>query len=76
METTIQKIVKGSTMETIFDNCSLFSVRYYNILDDINEKEYNPNLKYHYEIKIRHAEGTDANKLFLIAIKKLNTNKN
>jgi len=63
MQTTITKTVKGSTMESIFDNCNLFSVRYFNAVN-IDENNYNPNKNYKYEITIRHAEDTDANVLF------------
>jgi hypothetical protein len=63
METTISKTVKGATMESLFDNCELFSIRYFNS-NEITEDEYNPENRYKYEIRIRHAEGTDANVLF------------
>lgn len=62
METTIKKTVKGATMEALFDNCELFSVRYFEMLDKL--VDYDPEKRYKYEIKIRHAEGTDANVLF------------
>jgi len=64
MTTTITKTVKGSTMEFIFDNCETFSVRHFKALDLVNEKDYNPENRYKYEITIRHAENKGANLLF------------
>lgn len=63
METTINKTVKGATMEAIFNNCETFSVRHF-IGENITEETYNPQSNYRYEIRIRHAENTDANVLF------------
>ena len=64
MQTTITKTVKGETMEAIFDNCETLSVRYFRALDLEDEKDYDPESRYKYEINIRHAENTDANVLF------------
>ena len=64
METTIKKTVKGATMESLFESCDLFSVRYFKALNLKSEEDYNPESRYNYEIRIRHAENTDANVLF------------
>jgi len=64
METTIKKTVRSATMEAIFDNCDLFSVRSFKALDLKSEKDFDPEYRYKYEIRIRHAENTDANVLF------------
>ncbi len=64
METTINKTVRGATMEAIFERCDLFSVRYFKALDLVEEKDFNHSTNYKYEIKIRHPEKTDANVLF------------
>lgn len=68
METTINKTVKGKDMNTIFETCEDFSVRFYDAgaIDNYNEET-----KYIYEITIRHAEGTDANKLFDTELNKI-----
>ena len=62
METTFIKTVKGSVMEELFDSCSLFIVKYYTAVNEM--ENFNPNKKYKYEITIRHGEGTDAKELF------------
>lgn len=63
METTIRRKVKAKVLEEIFDNCTSFSVRYFNASNFI-ESEYSPENIYSYEIKIRHAEEANARKLF------------
>ena len=64
METTITRTVKGELMESIFNDCNSFSVRFFTAKDLESEKDYDPKKSYFYEIKIRHAEETDAEKLF------------
>ena len=64
MQTTIKKTVKKATMEAIFDNCSILSVRCFKALNLENEEDYNPENRYKYLITIRHPENTDANVLF------------
>ena len=64
METTIYKTVKGKTIESIFEECKSFSIRFFKALNLKNESDYQEEKKYKYEIKIRHAENTDANVLF------------
>ena len=67
METTINKTVKASTMDALFESCDTFSIRHYEAKDMI-EDEYEPENKYSYEIRVRHAENTDANVLFEQAV--------
>jgi hypothetical protein len=68
METTIYKTVKGSVLEELYNHCTTFSIRYYNTVAQISEDNYVSTRRYKFEIKIRHAEGTDANELFEAAI--------
>lgn len=64
METTIRKTVKGATMEAIFNTPELLNVRYFKCLNLDSEDNFDPEYRYKYEIKIRHAENEDANVLF------------
>lgn len=63
METTINKTVKAATMDALFENCDTFSIRHFEA-KDMDEENYSPESRYYYEIRIRHAEDTDANVLF------------
>jgi hypothetical protein len=71
METTIIKTVKGATMEQLFNDDANCNIRYYKALNLKNEKDYNPEEKYRFEILIRHTEETEAEKLFQNAIIKI-----
>ena len=70
METVIKKQVKGKTMEAIFENSEVISVRHYNALNLLDADDYDENETYIYEIVIRHPEDTDAGKLFTKEVKK------
>ena len=63
METTIIKTVKGSTMEKIFNKSKVINVKNYEALN-VSDTMYKPSKKYQFEIRIRHAEDTDAEALF------------
>jgi hypothetical protein len=63
METTIYRTIRGSQMEAIFEaQNETINVKYYNA--GVSNSEYLTSKKYRFEIKIRHAEDTDANVLF------------
>ena len=69
METTISKRLKGEDMEIIFNNSEIVNIRYYKAI--LKEKDYFPNKTYLFEIKIRHNEEEDPEKLFLKAKKQI-----
>lgn len=75
METTINKTVKGSTMEQMFDNSTNFSVKYFKNMNLKAEDEWNPNKKYKYKILIRHDENTNAIELLENEIKSIEKSK-
>lgn len=66
METTIKRKVKDSTMLKIFNDSKVISVRFFKALD--NDDESNP--KTNYKITIRHAEESNASKLFTQEVRK------
>ncbi len=68
METTIRKKVKGSTMVNLFDSSELVNIRYYKAKNNLKEEDYNENESYLYEIKIRHNEDENPEKLLANAI--------
>lgn len=72
METTIKKKVKGIIIENLFYNSGndLFNIRYLSNLDIKSDEEYLENKVYNYEIRIRHAENTNAKILLNKAIEK------
>lgn len=63
------KSVKGAIMESLFDECELFMVKYYENLSMREDEEFNENKTYRYVIRIRHPEGTDGKALFDQAVK-------
>ena len=72
METTFKRTVKGAIMESIFDSCNLFSVKYYQNLTLKKDEDFNEEKLYKYELRIRHSEGTDAKVLFTQAVETIN----
>ena len=74
METRIIKTLKGSTMEKIFNNSNVLSVRHFEA-PDMDESKYNPDAKYKYNIVVRHAEDTDAKELFQSEINRIEKQK-
>lgn len=71
METIIQKRVKGSSMEWLFDNSTdLLMVKFFTNLSLKDDEEFDGSKYYRYKITLRHPEGTDANELFNEAISK------
>lgn len=71
METTLFKKVKGSTMEKLFEHSEKMSIRYFSATDLKEESEYDPDKYYTYEVKIRHAEESDANELFISEVQRI-----
>lgn len=69
METRFKKSIKGKIMESLFDNCDSFMVKFYNNLTLKEGDEFNEEKTYKYDILIRHSENTDAKKLLNEAIK-------
>lgn len=69
METIIFKKVKGSLMESLFNNeYDLINIRYYKLK---NKENYSPDAVNTYEIKVRHNENEDPKKLLKKGIKKI-----
>ena len=66
METFVNKKLKGSVMENIFESSKTVNVRYY---EAKNADNYDPNEIYTFEIKVRHNEDEDPKELLNKAIK-------
>jgi hypothetical protein len=66
METTINKKVKGSIMENIFDSDENCNIRYF---EAKNCELYDSEKIYNFEVKIRHSEDQDPKELLNNAIK-------
>ena len=68
METFVNKKLKGSVMENIFETSNTVNIRFYNAK---NADNYDPNETYTFEIKVRHNEDEDPKELLKKAIKEL-----
>jgi len=69
----IVKKVKGSTMDEIFENSSMLSVRWYEIIGYDDKKDWNPKTSYKFRIIVRHPEESDAKTLFNEEIERVET---
>ena len=68
METIVNKKLKGSVMENVFDSTKTVNIRHYKAKSADN---YNPEETYTFEINVRHNEDEDPKELLNKAIKEL-----
>ena len=70
METTIRKILKPTEILNLFENqTDKVNIRYFEIVDKISQNEIIPNNVYTYNVKVRHSENENPNKVFNKALK-------
>ena len=70
MESTFVMSVKGAIMEDLFAQSNEFVVKLYNNKSMGEGEPFNPQKKYKYYIKLRHAEEKKGSQLFMDAVKK------
>lgn len=71
METFIIKRLKPTEIVTLFENTNNVNIRYFEMVNNNIEYHVIPNNVYTFNVKVRHNENEDPNKVFNKALKEL-----